>query len=221
MTYFNDYRDIEDRNKRAKEIQKTRMHMQKERKGDNENGSEDEGDKITSLMEKEKQRRLQELPKLRPADQIDITEKQLQLLRDLFDSQNKVPGKDSVYTIDFFTSTRKNPQLRAISTTIARDPEGYSRLPRETFQQVFDRMESEIQGKEVEWAVVVEYFTKRGRPLSKEEIHRLIDEDRKAREDEEQKKRGEEEAERRRVARLMEDLEGEQDFETYEMQQQQ
>ena len=118
-----------------------------------------------------------------------------------------------------FTSTRKNPQLRSISTTIARDPEGYSRLPRETFQQVFDRMESEMQSKEVEWSVLVEYFTKRGRPLNKEEINRLIDEDRKAREDEESKKRGEEEAERRRVARLMEDLEGEQDFETYEMQQ--
>jgi len=62
--------------------------MQKERghKGENDNGSENEGDKITSLMEKEKQRRLLELPKLRPADQIDITEKQLQLLRDLFDA---------------------------------------------------------------------------------------------------------------------------------------
>ena len=56
MTYFNDYRDIDDRNKKAKEIQKTRMQLQKERKG--EEGSEDEGDKITSLMEKEKQRRL-------------------------------------------------------------------------------------------------------------------------------------------------------------------
>jgi hypothetical protein len=60
-------------------------------------------------MDQEKQRRLQELPKLRPADQIDITDKQLQLLRDIFDSQAKVPGKDAVYTIDFFTATRKNP----------------------------------------------------------------------------------------------------------------
>jgi hypothetical protein len=82
-------------------------------------------------------------------------------------------------------------------------------------------MESEVQGKEIEWAVIVEYFTKRGRPLSKDEIHRLVEEDRKQRDEEESKKRGEEEAERRRVARLMEDLEGEQDFETYEMQQQQ
>jgi hypothetical protein len=31
-------------------------------------GSEDEGEKFTNLMEKEKQRRLLELPKLRPSD---------------------------------------------------------------------------------------------------------------------------------------------------------
>jgi len=46
---------------------------------------------------------------------------------------NKVPGKEAVYMIDFFIQTRKNPQLRSISTAIARDPEGYSRIPRETF----------------------------------------------------------------------------------------
>jgi len=168
-------------------------------------------------MEKEKQRRLLELPKLRPADQIDISEKQLQLLRDLYDSQSRVPGKEAVYVIDFFIATRKNPQLRSISTAIARDPEGYSRISRETFQQVFDRMETELQSKEVEWATVVEYFTKRGRPLSKEEINKLIDDDRKQREFEESRKRNDEEAERRRLARLMEDLDDEQDFEAFEL----
>lgn len=113
---------------------------------------------------------------------------------------------------------RKNPQIRAISSAIARDPEGYSRIPRETFQQVFDRMENEIQHREIEWAVIVEYFTKRGRPLSKDEIHRLAEEDRKARDEEEHRKRQDEEAERRRVARLMEDLENEQNFDNYEAQ---
>lgn len=90
-------------------------------------------------MEKEKQRRLQELPKLRPGDQIDVSEKQLQLLKDIYDQLPKVPGmganggKDVINTIDFFIATRKNPQLRAIASAIARDPEGYSRIPRETF----------------------------------------------------------------------------------------
>ena len=67
MTYFNDYREIEERNKKAKEIQKTRQKMQKEREG-GAASDEESADQITSLMEKEKQRRLQELPKLRPAD---------------------------------------------------------------------------------------------------------------------------------------------------------
>ena len=38
-----------------------------------------------------------------------------------------------VHTIEFFIALRKNPQLRTLSTTIARDPEGTSRIPRETF----------------------------------------------------------------------------------------
>jgi hypothetical protein len=38
-------------------------------------------------------------------------------------------------------------------------------------------MENEIQAKQIEWATLVEYFTKRGRPLSKDEINKLIQED--------------------------------------------
>lgn len=127
--------------------------------------------------------------------------------------------KDMVNTIDFFIATRKNPQLRAISSAIARDPEGYSRIPRETFQQVFDRMENELQSKQLEWATIVEYFTKRGRPLSKEEITKLIEDDRREREEVEAKKRAEDDAERRRLAKLMEDLEDKEDFEEFEQRQ--
>ena len=44
MTYFNDFREIEDRNKKAKEIQKTREKMNKERQGGKDGeASEDEG----------------------------------------------------------------------------------------------------------------------------------------------------------------------------------
>ena len=93
---------------------------------------------------------------------------------------------------------RKDPQIRAINSALARDPEGYSRIPRETFQEVFDRMERELIQKQVEWSTIVEFFTKRGRPLSKDEIQKLIEEDRRVREYEESKKRADEEAERRR-----------------------
>ena len=78
-------------------------------------------------------------------------------------------------------------------------------------------MENEIQSKQIDWATIVEYFTKRGRPLTKEEVQKLIDEDRRQREEEEAKKRTDEEAERRRMARLMEDLEEKEDFEEFEL----
>ena len=110
---------------------------------------------------------------------------------------------------------RKDPQMRAINTAIARDPSGYSRVPRETFQEVFDRMERELQQKQVDWSTVVEYFTKRGRPLTKDEIQKLIDEDRKVREAEENKRRAEEEAERRRDQRIKGELQ-EEDFEAFQ-----
>jgi hypothetical protein len=126
---------------------------------------------IKTLMESEKERRLQELPKLRAADQIDISEKQLQLLKDIFDSIPRATGgKDAVNVLTFFLTIRKDPQIRAINSAIARDPEGCSRVQRETFQEVFDRMERELQQKQVDWSVIVEFFTKRGRPLSKDEI---------------------------------------------------
>ena len=140
------------------------------------------------------------------------------MLRDIFDSLPKI-GKETINTIDFFIATRKNPLLRGLSSAIARDPDACSRIPRETFQQVFDRMENEIQAKQLEWATIVEYFTKRGRPLTKEEMQRLVEEDRRQKEEEETKKRHDEEQDRRRMARLMEDLEDKEDFEEFEMRQ--
>ena len=80
-------------------------------------------------------------------------------------------------------------------------------------------MESEVQAKVLEWGTIVEYFTKRGRPLSKEEIQRLIDEDRREREETNAKRRLEEDQERRRLERLMEDLEEKEDYEEFEMRQ--
>jgi len=46
-------------------------------KKDTEEPEVDQAQEIKSLLEQEKERRLQELPKLRQADQIDISEKQL------------------------------------------------------------------------------------------------------------------------------------------------
>ena len=144
MNYFSDYKEIEERNRKG-----PKAGVATKKEDGQEGDEEDEGEgKILSLIDKEKERRLKELPRLRPADQVDITEKQLQVLRNLFDSlprvQTSQEGRDAVQQLSFFTTIRKDPQIRTISSAIARDPEGYSRVPRETFQEVFDRMEREV-----------------------------------------------------------------------------
>ncbi len=90
---------------------------------------------------------------------------------------------EKVHCVPFFLAIRKHRQLRNMANAIARDPEGLSRIQLETFQQVFDRMEQDMKGKVVEWTDVVEYFTKRGKPLTKYEIEKLQAEDRRIREE--------------------------------------
>ena len=41
-------------------------------------------------------------------------------------------------------------------------------------------MEKDFYAKKVEWTTIIEYFTKRGRPLDDFEIKSMIEEDRKA-----------------------------------------
>jgi|TARA_B110000285_G_C15085608_1_gene596052 hypothetical protein len=71
----------------------------------------------------------------------------------------------------------------------------------------------------VDWSTIVEFFTKRGRPLSKDEILKLKEEDRREKEAVDAKNRAEEDAERRRNNRIVGDLEEEEDFEAFELRQ--
>ncbi len=68
--------------------------------------------------------------------------------------------------MSFFTEIRKSKLTKNLLSTMARDPEGLSRIPKESFQQVFDRMENDLITKPFEFSTVIEYFTKRGRPLT-------------------------------------------------------
>ena len=47
-------------------------------------------------------------------------------------------------------------------------------------------MERDQNNKQFTWDTIVEYFTKRGKPLTREEIKFLADEDRRLREEEEE-----------------------------------
>ena len=154
-----------------------------------------------------------ELPKFRPGDQIDITEAQLQLIKDIYDKAQKEGTVDSV---SFFVSVRRNAQIRNLSSALAREPEDTSRIPRETFQQVFDRMESTLKGKKFYWAVIVEYFTKRGRPLTNEEIQQFRQEDKNIEEQKAYEQRQREIDAEERMAKMKEAAESNVDFETYQ-----
>ena len=76
-----------------------------------------------------------------------------------------------------------------MGSVLARDPEGESRLPKETLEQVFNRMEKDLYGRDFTFATVIEYFTRRGVPLSADEIRQLQQEDRQVREEEAAAKR--------------------------------
>jgi hypothetical protein len=41
-------------------------------------------------------------------------------------------------------------------------------------------MEKDTQHSDLEWAQILEYFTKRGKPLTKQEIQQLVDEEKRA-----------------------------------------
>jgi hypothetical protein len=62
---------------------------------------------------------------------IDINEDQIKLIKSIFDAQPKTGT--AANTVTFFLALRKNKDIRKILTSIARDPEGHSRLPKETF----------------------------------------------------------------------------------------
>ena len=78
-------------------------------------------------------------------------------------------------------------------------------------------MEQDLKGQSVEWTTVVEYFTKRGRPLSKYEIEKLQAEDKRIREEREEETKTREEQEKRRQLRMMQELEEAEDFEAQQM----
>ena len=121
---------------------------------------------------------LEQVSRLREEDKIDASEDHLDLIRDIFDSIPRVDGHDdAVYKIEFFLTIRKDPQVRKIFSAIAREPAGKSRIQRETFQEVFNRMEKYELSDILKWPTIIEYFTKRGRPLTDDEKAELLQQD--------------------------------------------
>ena len=146
---------------------------------------------IPKLEESDQEEILEKIPRLREEDKIDATQEHIDLIHDIYDSIPRVEGTDFVLKLEFFMTVRKDPQIRKIMTAIAREPDGKSRIQRETFQEVFDRMEKYELGDKLDWYIILEYFTKRGRPLTMEEKEELLKQDKE--QDEAIKKKEEDE----------------------------
>ena len=138
----------------------------------------EKADELKKAIRDEKERRVRHLPRFRPEDQIDAEKEHIELFRDIFDALPRFEDReDAVETLDFFVALRKDPVIQRILTTLAREPSGVSRIPRETFAEVIDRLEHSEKEKFIEWPTIVEYFTKRGRPRTQEEIEAQLNED--------------------------------------------
>ena len=74
LSYFEDYKEIEERNKKNIRFQQARDTSAQKDQNAEEYDHEAE---FKSMLEQEKERRLQDLPKLRPQDMIDISEEQV------------------------------------------------------------------------------------------------------------------------------------------------
>ncbi len=95
MNYFNDYKEIEQRNRKGAPA----LKQSKLNDSNDKDQPEEEQSQMKGLMEQEKERRLKELPVLRPPDQIDISEKQLVLIKNIFDSLPRISStREAVQT---------------------------------------------------------------------------------------------------------------------------
>ena len=113
--------------------------------------------------------------------------------------------------------------MKVLASTLARDPQGCSRIPMETFQQVFDRMEKNLQNRWFDFSTIVEYFTRRGEPLTRADLQKLKEEERAFEAEQEKQIKRKEREDKERVEKLHQEMQfRNMDFDQYqELKQQQ
>jgi hypothetical protein len=162
VDYFENYKTPEEKLREKEDEKRNRKTF----KTDREKKAE-----MTQKIEEEKDRRLENLPRFRSDDIIDAEEEYLDILFDVFDScVRSKENPNAIDSLEYFMILKKEPKVVRINDTIAREPDGHSRVATETFAEVFYRMEKEHEDRYIDWPTVLEYFTKRGRPLSFEEV---------------------------------------------------
>ncbi|CAI2361627.1 unnamed protein product [Moneuplotes crassus] len=162
VDFFEDYKTPEDVILQNKDKTRNRIEF----KTDREKKAE-----MQKQIEEEKDRRLENLPRFRDDDIIDADEKYLDIVYNVFDScVRSKDNQNAIEALEFYLKLKKTSEVVKINGTIAREPSGKSKIATETFSEVFYRMEKEHQERYIDWPTILEYFTKRGRPLTQEEI---------------------------------------------------
>ena len=172
LEFFEDYRTPEERVQKE-EIADKFIKIPRTQK---------EKDKLKQQqIEEEKERRIRDLPRFREEDRIDADQEYLDIIRNIFDTCDKVEDKwETVTALEFYMALKKDSEMIRINNVIAREPDGKSRIATETFKEVFYRMEDTREEKYIDWPTVLEYFTRRGRPLTQDEIEELKLQDKNA-----------------------------------------
>ena len=99
-------------------------------------------------------------------DAVDLNEAYMQLIMDVFDSIPRV-SEGQIALRSFLIALRSDAQVQSILSKTAREPSGLSTLPTETVAQVLNRLEKQAN-KNLSWAEVVGFFSKRGQPANYE-----------------------------------------------------
>jgi hypothetical protein len=163
VDFFENYNTPEDRLKVKENEKRNRKKFKTDR--------EKRADKQQKI-EEEKERRLEILPRFRKDDIIDAEEEYLDIIFDVFDGCTRSKeNHNAIDALQYFMVLKKDPKIVKINDTIAREPDGQSRVATETFVEVFYRIEKEHEDRYIDWPTILEYFTKRGRPLTQEEVH--------------------------------------------------
>jgi hypothetical protein len=120
---------------------------------------------------------------------IDADDEHLILIKQVFndllqDTENAHPNQSdedsyeaklpqSVDKDEFIQKVLSSSKIHPFLHAIAREPSGVSSIPKETFEQVFKRLQKNYMKRYISWDKVLPYFTRKGTPISDYDIRKL------------------------------------------------
>jgi len=120
-------------------------------------------DSLAEKLGEEPKKKSQKLTADNDEDFIEINPDHLKFFKEIFDT---LPKKQNsfVETIIFIDEIRKNEHYKFVARDVGRRKAAKYDLQSETVEEVINRMENEAEGC-ISWEEVIQFFTRRGRPL--------------------------------------------------------